>query len=78
MGAEVLQDKLELYRFKEREGTYFSACILKYIGSTVEIKGLSGSVDLACIREIHKYLKSKGVTRVIYNVKGREVIRDVR
>lgn len=77
MGAEILQERIEIYRFKEREGTYFSACILKYKGETVEVKGLSGAVDFSCMSELRRYLRKQRISKMHYTVKNREVIRNV-
>jgi hypothetical protein len=78
MTAEVLQDRIEIYRFKERGINFYSACILKYTGDTVEIKGLSGGMDVECLRELRIHLRKHGITEVTYTIKGREVKRYVK
>ena len=78
MAAEILQDRIELYRFKEGGGNFSASCVLKYTNDTVEIKGLSGPIDLASWRELNLHLVSRGTLTLTYNIKGREVTRDVR
>lgn len=78
MAAEIIQNKIELYRFKEGGGTYFSSCIIMYRGNSAEIKGLVSPFDLECRREINNHLHAQGLVSMTYNIKGRSVTRRLR
>lgn len=62
MGAERLQDIIEIYRFKEGFGTYSSSCVLVYTGDEVVAKGLSALIKPSDCRELAEYLLAKGVS----------------
>ena len=66
MGAERLQDIVELYRFKEGDGTYSSSCVLKFDGDVVTVKGLSLGIDIQDWKELYSYLQSIGVSKAMY------------
>ena len=80
MSAEVLQDRIELYRFNEHGASYTAACVLVYSGGVVEIKGLDSPITTKDWKEISQHLKKQGVTSVKYCRRngGRERLREFK
>ena len=63
MGAETI---VELYRTKEKNGTFSIAVTISFFNSIATIQGLSGTVQPSDIKEILSYLKAKGCTHAVY------------
>ena len=71
MGAERIQDRIELYRFKEFCGTYSAICTLIYDDDTVFVKGLHGTIDIADSKELKAYVLSQGVKKMSFIKKNK-------
>lgn len=63
MGAETI---VELYRTKEKNGTFSISVTISFFNNVATIQGLSGTVQLSDIKEILAYLKAKGCTHAVY------------
>ena len=66
MGAERLQDIIEIYRFNETSTTFSSSCVLIFNRDGVYIKGLYGKIGLEDARTLREYLRDCGVKEVRY------------
>ena len=66
MGAERLQDIIEIYRFKEDGSTYSASVVLVYDGDTAVVKGLCEAIDTEDWKEVTDHLRSNGVRYMQY------------
>tara|TARA_R110000772_G_scaffold131083_2_gene239354 strand:+ start:107 stop:388 length:282 start_codon:yes stop_codon:yes gene_type:complete len=66
MGAERLQDKIELYRFNENKGTFTGVCTIIYDRDKAFIKGLHGTISTDDKRELEEHLRLNGVKEVCF------------
>lgn len=62
---------LELYRFKEGNGTYSAITTLVHIDDTTFIKGLASAIDTDDWKELVEYLKELGKKQMVYKRKDR-------
>ena len=66
MGSERIQDRIELYRFKETKTTFTGVCTIIYDGDKAFIKGLHGSIDRHDFKELKTYFSDAGVREVSF------------
>lgn len=78
MGSERIQDRIELYRFKEAKNTFTGVCTLIYDDNKVFIKGLYGAIDMSDVKELKRYLFGAGVTEFSFIRHGRLIRKRVR
>jgi hypothetical protein len=77
MGSERIQDRIELYRFKESGGTFSGICTIIYDGDKAFIKGLHGSVGISDLKELRSYLSSVGINDVSFIRHGKLIKKKV-
>lgn len=77
MGSERIQDRIELYRFKETKATFTGVCTLIYDSDKVFIKGLYGEIDMSDAKELKRYLSGVGVTEVSFIRHGKLIRKRV-
>ena len=78
MGSERIQDRIELYRFKETKTTFTGVCTLIYDNNKVFIKGLYGAISMSDAKELKRYLSGAGVTDVSFIRHGKLIKKRVR
>jgi len=78
MGSERIQDRIELYRFKETKTTFTGVCTLIYDNNKVFIKGLYGAISMTDVKELKQYLSGAGVTEVSFIRHGKLIKKRVR
>ena len=73
MGSERIQDRIELYRFKETKTTFTGVCTLIYDNDKVFVKGLYGAIGMSDAKELKRYLSGVGVTEVSFIRHGKMI-----
>lgn len=60
-----------IWRFGEGGGTYHASCVLVFDGEVTTLKGLSSPITKEDVKELRRFLKSRGVCTVRYKRKDR-------
>ena len=66
MGAERLQDIIEIYRLNENKGAFTGICTIIYDRDKAVIKGLHGTISIKDKRELEEHLRLNGVSEVYF------------